>query len=49
MDSITAAKTLMEKGEFSQDCILMVDEMYLQKGAQYHSGEYIGTNEDGDL
>ena len=24
----------------------MVDEMYLQKGTQFHSGEYIGANED---
>ena len=27
----------------------MVDEMYLQKGTQFHSGEYIGANEDNEL
>ena len=27
----------------------MVDEMYLQKGTQFHGGEYIGADEDGNL
>ena len=27
----------------------MADEMYLQKARQYHSGEYIGADEDGNL
>jgi len=27
----------------------MVDEMYLQKATQYHSGEYVGADEDGNL
>ena len=49
VDSITAAKSLLEKGHFSQDCVLMVDGMYLQKGTQFHSGEYFGTNEDDEL
>ena len=25
--------------------VLLVDEMYLQKGTQFHGGEYIGANE----
>ena len=37
--SITAAKLLLEKGNLSQDCVLMLDEMYLQKGTQFDSGE----------
>ena len=28
---------------------LMVDEMYFQKGTQFHSGEYISANEDDKL
>ena len=32
VESITAAKSLLEKGHLSQDGVLMVDEMYLQKG-----------------
>ena len=27
----------------------MIDEMHLQKGTQFHSGEYIGVNEDNEL
>ena len=46
MGSITAVKSLLEKGHLSQDCILLVDEMYLQKRTQFHSGEYIGANEN---
>jgi len=40
---------LREKGEISGDLILMVDEMYLQKAAQYQSGEYVGADEEGKL
>ena len=27
----------------------MADEMYLQKGSQYHGGEYVGADEEGNL
>ena len=27
----------------------MIDEMYLQKAAQYQDGKYVGVNENGDL
>ena len=37
-ESITAAKSLLEKGHLSQDCVLIVDEIYLQKGTQLYSG-----------
>ena len=47
--SIKAAKVLMEKGKLSSDIILMADEMFLQKGTQYHGGDYVGANEDGTL
>ena len=29
------------KGYVSHDCILTIDEMYLQKSAKYQSGEYV--------
>ena len=29
--------------------MLMIDEMYLQKAAQYQNGEYVGVNDNGDL
>ena len=49
MGSITAVKSLLEKGNLSQDYILLVDEMYLQKGTQFHGGEFIGANEKDEL
>ena len=41
-DMLNVLKTLHEKGSFSYDCILMIDEMYLRKSAQYQSGEHVG-------
>ena len=49
MGSITAVKSLLEKGHLFQDCVLLVDEMYLQKGTQFPGGEYIGANENDEL
>ena len=34
---------------FSCDCILIIDEMYLQKSAQYQSGENEGVDKEGRL
>ena len=49
INSITAAKTLLDKGKLSKDVILILDEMYLQKGTQFHGGDYVGANENGEL
>lgn len=49
VDAIKAAKKLREEGRMSSDVILMVDEMYLQKGTSYQGGEYIGEDETGEL
>ena len=46
---VKALKLLREKGEISEDIILMVDEMFLQKSTQYQGGEYVGADEDGNL
>ena len=46
---MTAAKCLLENGKLSKDCILMLDEMYLQRATQYHGGEYVGADEYGCL
>ena len=48
-DAVKALKALHEKDSFSRDCILMIDEMFLQKCAQYQSGEYVGVGEEGNL
>ena len=49
VDAIKAVTFLREKGEISTDCILMVDEMYLQKATQYQGGEYVGVDKEGNL
>ena len=49
VDAIKALKAAHEKDFFSCDCILMIDEMYFQRSAQYQSGEYVGVDEDGNL
>ena len=48
IDAIKAV-SLLQKQEISKDIILMADEMYLQKGSQYHGGEYVGADEEGNL
>ena len=42
-------KILREKGEISDDVILMADEMYLQQCTQFHGGEDIGADVEGNL
>ena len=44
-----ALKILLDKREISRDVVLMADEMYLQKGVQYSSGDYVGADEDVSL
>lgn len=44
-----AASLLLQSGSISSDVILMADEMYLQKGTQYHGGTYVGANNEGEL
>ena len=40
--SLKVAKLLLEKQTVSSDCVLMINEMYLQKPVQYHSGDFVG-------
>ena len=49
VDAVKAIRLLMEKGKMSKDVILIVDEMFLQKGSQYQSGDFIGEDEEGNL
>ena len=48
LDALKVAKVLLHD-KISKDCILMFDEMYLQKSAQYQGGKYIGADECGEL
>ena len=49
VDVLKALKALYAKGSFSRDCILMIDGMYLEKYAQYQSGEYVGVSQERNL
>ena len=47
IEPINTLKLMMESGKVSADYVILVDEMYLQKGVQYHGGSFIGA--DGNL
>ena len=49
VNSIKALKILRENGKISNDCILVVDELYLEKVAQNHSGKYVDADDEGNL
>ena len=49
VDSVKALKRLREAGEISADVILMFDEMFLRKLAQYQNGDYLGEDIYGEL
>ena len=47
--SLQVAKRLLEAGEISSDVVLMADEMYIQESTQYHSGDFYGAHEEGNM
>ena len=49
VDSLKAAKLLKEQNKISTDVVVMVDEMYLQKRAQFAGGEYVGVDLEENL
>ena len=49
VDAVKVAKLLLQKGDISSDCVLIIDKMYLQKSVQYHSGDFVGQDEEGHL
>ena len=48
-DAIKAIQLLLKKEIVSSDCVLLVDEMFLEKCVQYHGGKYVGEDEDGNI
>lgn len=42
-------KVLKEKNKISEDCIMIIGEMYLQKGAQYQGEENVGSDKQGQF
>ena len=49
IDSIKAIQLLLKEGKISADCVLMLDEMYLQKSSEYHGGGIIGQDEKAEF
>ena len=49
MDALKVAKVLLDGDKISEDCMVLFDEMYLQKGTQYQGGRFIGANEFGNF
>ena len=37
---------MLDNEKFSSDCVLLFDEMYLQKRATYQGGKYVGETEN---
>ena len=48
-DVVICAKSLKSQGLISEDVVLMLDEMYLQKCEEYCGGEITGANENNEL
>ena len=49
VDAMKACKLLLNQGSIDKDVVLLLDEIYIQKEAQYVGGEYIGADGDGNL
>ena len=49
IDALKVAKVMLAQGKISADCVLIFDEMYLQKGTQFRGGDYVGADELGNL
>ena len=49
VEALKAAKLLKEQNKISADVVLMVDEKYLQKRAQFAGGEYVGADSEKNL
>ena len=45
IELLKANKLLLEEEKVNSDCILMLDEMYLQKFSEYSGGKYVGLDE----
>ena len=47
VEPLKVAKLLLEQDKIDKDVVLLLDEMYLQKDAQYQDGKVIGVDDDG--
>ena len=49
IDCVKAIQLLLKEEKVSADCVLMLDEMYLQKSTEYHSGSIIGQDANSEF
>ena len=42
MEPIKVVKVLLDQGKIGEDVVLLLDEIYLQKDAQYQGGKLVG-------
>ena len=49
VEPMKALKSMLNNGKVDPDCVLLIDEMYLQKGVQYQGGSLVGADENGEL
>ena len=49
IEPIKSLQVLFREGKVDSECMLLIDEMYLEKSCQYHGGQYYGKDEDGEL
>ena len=49
IESLKAAKVLLEQGKIGTDVVLLLDEVYLQKDSHYQDGRLIGADNEGNL
>ena len=42
-------KILLDQGKIGQNVVLLLDEIYLQKGIQYQGGKLVGVDSEGNL
>ena len=49
IDALKAAKLLLENSSFSIYIVILFDEMYLRKCAEYYGGKFLGSNINNEL
>ena len=49
IDPIKSLQVLLQEEKVDSECVLLIDEMYLEKSCQYHGGKFYGKDEDGEL
>ena len=49
IDPIKSLQVLLREEKVDSQCMLLIDEMYLQKSCQYHGGQMYGKDADGEL